>query len=100
MQAKLCNHLWRHFEQWFVFLFEPTIEPTNWREEQAIRPAVVNWKVFGGNRTVVSARTQSVLMWVMETVRRSQRSMLDDVSESLRAYRNPNIVKPTILLGR
>jgi transposase len=37
--------------QWFWFLIDPTIAATNHRAEQAIRPAVVNRKVWGGNRT-------------------------------------------------
>ncbi|MFO0806745.1 MAG: transposase [Gemmataceae bacterium] len=37
-----ANHLMNHFEQWFAFVVEPKIEPTNWKAEQAIRPAVVN----------------------------------------------------------
>ena len=49
--ATLAKHLWNHFEQWFAFVFDPRIEPTNWKAEQAIRPAVVNRKVWGGNRT-------------------------------------------------
>lgn len=54
--ATLARHLWNHFEQWFGFVFDPRVEPTNWRAEQAIRPAVVNRKVWGGNRTAVGAK--------------------------------------------
>jgi hypothetical protein len=31
---------------WFWFLIDPTIVATNYRAEQAIRPAVVNRKVW------------------------------------------------------
>src|SRR5262249_54561516 len=48
---RLAKHLYRHGEQWFMFLLDPTIPATNYRGEQAIRPAVVNRKVWGGNRT-------------------------------------------------
>jgi transposase len=51
----LGKHLRRHLEQWFTFVFDPSVEPTNWKAEQAIRPAVVNHKVWGGNRTWVGA---------------------------------------------
>ena len=53
---------------WFWFLIHPRIDATNWRAEQAIRPAVVNRKVWGGNpacpgrRTWVGAAAQAVLM--------------------------------------
>jgi transposase len=40
---------------------------TNYRGEQSIRPAVVNRKVWGGNRTWLGAWAQSVLMSVIGT---------------------------------
>ena len=58
--ATLAKHLRNHFEQWFAFVFDPRIEPTNWQAEQAIRPAVVNRKVWGGNRTDAGAKAQGV----------------------------------------
>ena len=42
----------------FLFLRDPSIDATNWRAEQAIRPAVVIRKVCGGNRTRRGADTQ------------------------------------------
>jgi transposase len=98
--ARLAQHLDRHFEQWFTFLFSPVVEATNWLAEQAIRPAVVNRKVWGGNRTAVGARAQGVLMSVMETVCRASRSVLSYISESLRAFGNRAIPAPVLLTGR
>lgn len=94
-----ANHLWNHFEQWFTFLFDPRVEATNWLAEQAIRPAVVNRKVWGGNRTEAGARAQGILMSVFETVRRTARSVVDYVSGSLRAFGNRMLSGP-VLLGR
>ena len=82
--ATLARHLRNHFEQWFAFAFDPRIEPTNWKAEQAIRPAVVNRKVWGGNRTANGARAQGVLMSVFETCRRQAISVVDHVSRTLR----------------
>jgi transposase len=96
----LANHLWNHFEQWFTFLFDPRIEPTNWKAEQAIRPAVVNRKVWGGNRTPVGAQAQSVLMSVLETCRRQTRSALDYISQTLRSVGNWLLPRPALLVGR
>ena len=48
---RLAQHLIRHQEQLFVFLERPDVEATNWPAEQGIRPAVVNRKTSGGNRT-------------------------------------------------
>jgi transposase len=64
---RLAKHLKKHIWNWFWFLLEPGIEATNWQAEQAIRPGVVNRKVWGGNRTWPGARTQSVLMSVLRT---------------------------------
>jgi hypothetical protein len=35
----------------FTFLRHPGLDATNWRGEHAMRYAVVNRKVWGGNRT-------------------------------------------------
>jgi transposase len=86
--ATFAKHLWKHFEQWFTFVFDPRVEATNWKAEQAVRPAVVNRKVWGGNRTNDGAKAQGILMSVIETCRRHARSALDHVSQTLRAVGN------------
>ena len=95
--ATLSNHLWNHFERWFAFAVEPEIEPTNWKAEQAIRPAVVNRKVWGGNRTAAGAQAQSVVMSVVETCRRESQAALDDISQTLRAAGNLLLPRPVLL---
>jgi hypothetical protein len=42
-------------------------DATNWRAEQAIRPAVVNRKAWGWNRSEAGAQAQSIVMSVMRT---------------------------------
>jgi transposase len=64
---RLANHIWKHRDQVFTFLLEDSIDATNWRAEQAIRPAVVNRKVWGGNRTWNGASAQSTLMSAIVT---------------------------------
>ena len=64
---RLAKHLKKHIWNWFWFLFEPGAEATNWQAEQSLRPAVVNRKVWGGNRTWPGARAQSVLTSVLRT---------------------------------
>jgi transposase len=93
----LSAHLWAHLGEWFVFLSYPEVEPTNWEGEQAIRPAVVNRKVWGGNRTWVGAHAQEVLMSVLESCKRAARSALEFVSQSLRAFGNPALPQPLLL---
>jgi transposase len=94
--ATFAKHLRRHLEQWFTFVFDPSVEPTNWKAEQAIRPAVVNRKVWGGNRTRVGADAQGALMSVFETCRRQARSALDFVSHTLRSFGNRALQRPAL----
>lgn len=64
---RLAGHILKHAMHWFWFLIDPTIAATNYRAEQALRPAVVNRKVWGGNRTWNGAGSQSILMSVLRT---------------------------------
>jgi transposase len=66
---RLAKHLAKHRNQLFTFLKIPGIDATNYRAEQAMRPAAVNRKVWGGNRTPAGAHAQSVLMTVLRTGR-------------------------------
>jgi len=66
---RLAQHLLKHAMHWFWFLIDPTIQATNHWAEQAIRPAVVNRKVLGRNRTWRGATAQSILMSVIRTCR-------------------------------
>lgn len=70
---RLANHLLREREALFTFLSCPGLEATNWRAEQAIRPMVVTRKVWGGNRTIRGARTQSVLVSILQSCRQQLR---------------------------
>ncbi len=66
--ARFQAHLITEFDAIFSFLFEPTLDATNWRAEQALRPAVVTRKMSGGgNRTARGAETQQVLTSVLRT---------------------------------
>ena len=62
---RFARHLANEFPAVFLFSCDPSIEATNWRAEQAIRPAVVTRKVCGGNRTRRGADTQQVLASVV-----------------------------------
>jgi transposase len=97
---RLAKHLWNHSEQWFAFVTDPSIEATNWKAEQAVRPAVVNRKVWGGNRTAAGAHAQGVLMSVLETCRRQARSALDYLSQTLRSVGNLLLPRPVLLPTR
>jgi transposase len=64
---RLANFLKNHLGEVFTYLRHSGMSATNYRGEQAIRPAVVNRKVWGGNRTWLGAWAQSVIMSVVGT---------------------------------
>lgn len=64
---RLLNHLATERPHLFTFLHLGGVQATNWRAEQAIRPAVVTRKNWGGNRTWTGAQTWQVLTSVLRT---------------------------------
>lgn len=84
---KLLNHLRREHELGAVlrFLQDPGLPATNHRAEQAIRPAVVNRKVWGGNRTWDGAAAQGTIATVFGTARRQHRDPVELIQEVLRS---------------
>lgn len=98
--ATLSNHLDRHLESWFTFLTTPKLPATNWAAEQAVRPAVVNRKVWGGNRTLTGAAAQGIITSVLETCKKQAVSALDFISSSLRAFGNALLPRPVLLGAR
>jgi transposase len=81
---RFAQHLWNHREHLFTFLQVPDLDATNWRAELAIRFGVILRKVWGGSRTWVGARAQSVLMSVSRTCWQQGRCALDFLSQLLR----------------
>jgi transposase len=94
----LSDHLANHFSSWFSFLSDVRVPPTNARGEQAVRPAVVNRKVWGGNRTAVGGQAQGIVTSVLETCKQQAIAAVDFVSQTLRAFGNRFLPRP-ILLG-
>jgi hypothetical protein len=86
---RLAQHLWNRRDQVLTFLRVPGVDATNWWAELAIRFGVILRKVWGGNRTWVGARAQSVLMSVWRTCWQQGRLALDFLGQLLRARRWP-----------
>jgi transposase len=82
---KLVAHLAKERAALFTFLADPTVDATNWRGEQAIRPAVVNRKVWGGNRTWRGAATQGRVMSVLRTAHQQGIDAIDYLTALARA---------------
>lgn len=87
---RLAKHLRRHQNDLFVFLDREDIEATNWPAEHAIRPAVVNRKSCGGNRTAEGANAQSILMSLLRTSRQRGLNSIALLNAILRSPRPPS----------
>lgn len=70
---KLLNHLAQERNALFTFLDRRGIPATNHLAEQGIRPAVVNRKVSGGNRTWMGAAAHERLISFIVTARRQRK---------------------------
>jgi transposase len=93
---KLANHLIHEFPYLFTYLKCPGVEATNYRGEQAVRPAVVTRKVWGGNRTPTGAHTQELLMSILRTSHQQHQDpvlLLADLLRAPRAYEH-DLVPP------
>ncbi len=84
---RFAAHLDRECPAVLAFLWAPDVDATNWRAEHAIRPAVVNRKICGGNRTPRGARTQQILASVVRTARQRHVDLNDLFTTLLRAPR-------------
>ena len=82
---RFAAHLHTEFAAVFTFLWDPSVDATNWRAEQAIRPAVVTRKVCGGNRTRHGADTQQVLASVVRTAHQRDLNLAPLIATMLRA---------------
>jgi transposase len=82
---RLLGHLSNERAHMFTFLTEPGVEATNWRAEQALRPAIVNRKSWGGNRTPNGARTQQITMSVIRTARQQKIDPLELMATAQRS---------------
>jgi transposase len=82
--ARFAAHLWEQMESLFTFLQFTGVDATNYQAEQAMRPAVVNRKVWGGNRTETGAKAQSILMSVLRTTTQRGIDAMTFISGTLR----------------
>jgi transposase len=89
---RFAKHLTAEADAVFRFLLDPTLDATNWRAEQALRPAVVTRKMCGGgNRSRRGAQTQQILTSLLRT---AQQRGLDTTETLTRLLQAP---KPVVL---
>jgi transposase len=85
---RFAIHLDAEYAAVFSFLFDPTLDATNWRAEHALRPAVVTRKMCGGgNRSVRGAQTQQILASVLRTAQQRGLDSTETLTWLLQARR-------------
>jgi transposase len=85
---RLIDHVAEHYYEWFVFLHEPKVPPTNNHAERMLRPAVITRKVGGCNKTLFGALAHSILASVMVTCKQQGQKFLE-LARKLWASRTP-----------
>ena len=96
---KLVKHLRNERDALFTFLRDPSVPASNWWGEQAIRPAVVTRKVWGGNRTKPGAFTQQTIASVLRTCRQQGVDPCAIIEEVLRSRQPPVASLPSLASG-
>jgi transposase len=74
---RLDNHIRAHRGEWLVFLHDAEVPPTNNHAEQMLRPAVINRKVGGCNKTLWGTLVHGILASIMVTCKRRGKRFLD-----------------------
>jgi transposase len=69
----LRQRLLKERHELFGFLRRPGVPPTNNQAEQSLRASVIMRKITFGNRSVLGARTHSILASLLHTARRQRR---------------------------
>ena len=88
---KLIKHIRHERGALFTFLTTDGVDATNWRGEQGVRPAVVNRKVWGGNRSDRGAETQGRVMTFLRTAHQQGADAIALLVDLARAP-NPGVV--------
>jgi len=83
--AALCNNLFDRFDQLWMFLEHPDVEPTNNAAERALRHAVIWRKLSFGTHSASGSRFVETYLTVIETCRQQRRDVVEFVSESVAA---------------
>lgn len=82
----MCRELSDHREWLWTFLDVEGVEPTNNAAERSLRHAVIWRKLSFGTQSAAGSRFVETMLSVIETCRQQQRSVLDYVTEAVRAH--------------
>lgn len=93
----LRKRLLTHIDGYFEWYQHPGVPPDNNPGEQAIRPAVVNRKISGGNRSQWGAELTARMQTVLGTCRKQGREILDTLRAYLLALAHPGLTYPSLI---
>jgi transposase len=74
---RLADHVANHHDEWFLFLHQPNVPPTNNHAERMLRPAVITRKVGGCNKNLWGALVHSILASLMVTCKQQGQKFLE-----------------------
>lgn len=96
--SAVCDDLFARFDQLWMFLEHPHVEPTNNAAERALRHAVIWRKLSFGTQSEPGSRFVETLLTVIETCRQQDRNVVTFVTQAIQTHwnRQPN---PSLLPG-
>lgn len=80
---RLAKRVLKYSGELFTFMLVPGIEPTNNCAERALRPCVVQNKIWGCHRTEDGAKNRDILMSVIGTMKLQGKSILSSGKEHI-----------------
>jgi transposase len=84
--AALCRNLFDRFDELWMFLEHPDVEPTNNAAERALRHAVIWRKLSFGTQSDSGSRFVETLLTVIETCRQQDRDVQTFVTQAITAH--------------
>lgn len=93
---RLRNHLARHRENWFLYLYNPELPTTNNLAERQLRPGVITRKLGGCNKTWAGALKSATLGSLIATCRQQGRSFVALVHRLLHPRAPTAVALPTL----
>lgn len=84
--ATLCNELFERFDQLWLFLEIPGLEPTNNRGERSLRHAVIWRKLSFGTQSASGSRFVETMLTILETCRQQNRHPIDFLTTAIEAH--------------
>ncbi len=85
-------------QDYFRFMFEATLEPTNNHAEQQVRHCVIDRKITQGTRSLAGQRYHERMWTAIATCSKQNRNFFDFLKQATEAnltgYQTPSLLKP------